>query len=104
MPVEMLAEPGIVIEPPERHLGEHQVPGAVGTQTLERLDRGGAVGGMMAGVQALFVSEKVPSRPPVEGEQAFVTLAHDQGDRSRGERRFDRRPHSRNQQLGTGSA
>ena len=53
----------------------------------------------MAGVQALVVSEKVPSRPPVEGEQAFVTLAHDQGDRSRGKRRFDRRPHSKNQQL-----
>ena len=62
-------------------------------------DIGGAVGGVMADVQALFVLEKVPSRPPVEGEQALVTFAHDQGDRSRGEGRLDRRPHSKNEQL-----
>src|SRR5688572_15342249 len=99
MPVEMFAEPGIVIEPPQRHLGEHQVPGAVGTQTLERRDRGGAVSGMMARIQALVVAEKVPSGPPFEGEQTFVTLAHDQGDRSRRERRFNRRSYSRNEQL-----
>src|SRR5688572_31225757 len=97
MCVEMLAEPGIVIEPPKRDLRDHQVPGAAGTQAIERVNRGGAIGGVVAGVQTLLVAEKVPSRPSVESEQTFVTFAHDQGYSSKGERRFYHRPQSRNQ-------
>jgi len=66
MTFQVLPEFTVVLQPPQRRLGEKQEFAAFDAQRFQVSDGRDAVGGIVAGVSAVFGSRKMPSLPTVQ--------------------------------------
>ncbi len=78
---EVLAEAGVMVEPPQRGGGEKEIFSPRSLHALQVADRVGAPGRMVAGIGAVRVLGEMAGVPPLEIEQVGITLA---GDEDRG--------------------
>ena len=72
------AEIVVVGQPPERGAGQQEVAGASGAQVLELADGRGAIGRMMARVDAPLGLREMPAVAAVEAQQFVVPPADDE--------------------------
>src|SRR5581483_12392055 len=83
MSLQVCAQITVVAEPPHRGRREQQELGSAPDESLQLFDSVRAIGGMVAGISAVFRLRKIPALAPIKLEQIAVAPAHD-GDRSPG--------------------
>src|SRR5439155_16292940 len=77
--LEVVAQSGVLLEPPQRRLRKHNVRRALRPLRLELPNGLGPISGVVA-VAALVVTREMPGRPAVEREERVVPVADDQHD------------------------
>src|SRR5439155_7258514 len=91
--LEVVAQSGVLLEPPQRRLRKHNVRRALRPLRLELPNGLGPISGVVA-VAALVVTREMPGRPAVEREERVVPVADDQHDAVLRNGLGDERPHA----------